>query len=297
MLSLERVDSRLSLSAVAAHAYEGRTIALLTQHGKEHLIGPVLDEALGCTVERVGGYDTDQLGTFTRDIPRPGTQLDAARRKARIGMELSGRTLGIASEGAFGGDPFSGLMPWNVELIVFIDAERELEIVGRAEGPSQVAQEWIRTDQELEAFARRVGFPGQHLVVRPDFEDDHRLFKGLTEWSQLRDAFHVCLSQASLGKVLVECDLRAHCNPARREMIRKAAQDLALRLSSHCPECRTPGFARTGSVPGLLCEQCDAPTREPIAELWSCLRCDHREQRPRAGRLRASAARCDECNP
>ena len=66
--------------------YAGQRIALLTQHGKEQVITPVLDPALACRIERVEGFDTDQLGTFTRDMPRFGTQLDAARRKARIGM-------------------------------------------------------------------------------------------------------------------------------------------------------------------------------------------------------------------
>lgn len=49
--------------------YAGQRIALLTQHGKERTITPVLERAPGCRVERVAGYDTDLLGTFTRDIP------------------------------------------------------------------------------------------------------------------------------------------------------------------------------------------------------------------------------------
>ena len=48
--------------------------AMLTQHGngKESVIAPVLDTALGCRVERVMGYDTDILGTLTRYIPSYG---------------------------------------------------------------------------------------------------------------------------------------------------------------------------------------------------------------------------------
>lgn len=76
------------------YPYAGRRIALLTQHGKEGAIASALDPALGCRVERVDGYDTDQLGTFTRDIPRAGIQIEAARKKVRIGMELSGLPAG-----------------------------------------------------------------------------------------------------------------------------------------------------------------------------------------------------------
>ena len=51
----------------AAELYAGRRVALLTQHGKERGIAPVLEPALGCRIERVTGYDTDLLGTSTRE--------------------------------------------------------------------------------------------------------------------------------------------------------------------------------------------------------------------------------------
>lgn len=50
-------------AAPASGPYTRRRIALLTQHGKERVIAPVLDAALGSRVERVG--------SFTRDIPVP----------------------------------------------------------------------------------------------------------------------------------------------------------------------------------------------------------------------------------
>ncbi len=69
--------------------YAACKVALLTQHGKEKVLAPVLEPGLGCRIEHVTGFDTDQLGTFTREIPRHGTQIEAARRKARIGMDRS----------------------------------------------------------------------------------------------------------------------------------------------------------------------------------------------------------------
>src|SRR5574343_2082621 len=99
--------------------YQGQHIALLTQHSKEQVIAPVLEPALGCCIQTVQGFDTDQLGPFTRDTPRPGSQLAAARRKARIGMDLSGLPLGLAREGTFGPAPWGGMFSWNVELLVF----------------------------------------------------------------------------------------------------------------------------------------------------------------------------------
>jgi hypothetical protein len=46
------------------YSLAGRTIVLLTRHGKERVIAPMLESALGCRVERVDGFDTDQLGEF-----------------------------------------------------------------------------------------------------------------------------------------------------------------------------------------------------------------------------------------
>ena len=53
--------------------YKDSSVALLTQHGKEKVITPILAAAIGCDVVLVTGFDTDQLGTFTRDIPRAGS--------------------------------------------------------------------------------------------------------------------------------------------------------------------------------------------------------------------------------
>jgi len=281
----------------APSPYAGQRMALLTQHGKEQVIAPVLATALGCTVERINGFDTDTLGTFTRDIPRTGSQLDAARRKARIGMELSGLHIGLGSEGAFGNDPMTGLFPWNVECLVLVDDIRGIEVVGLAQGATgaghQTASDW----PTAEAFARRVGFPAQHLVVRPDHDAHPQLRKGLAGWTALREAFDWALDQSTQGRVFIETDLRAHCNPARMQMIERAAQDLLQRLQSHCPACDSPGFALIERVPGLPCGVCHTPTQECQGEVWGCVKCQHRRMERRTTPPYADPGRCPSCNP
>ena len=71
-------------------------------HRKEEAIAPALMSALGLLVEPTAGLDTDQLGTFSGEIPRSGTMLEVAVRKARLGMSVMGLPLGLASEGTFG---------------------------------------------------------------------------------------------------------------------------------------------------------------------------------------------------
>jgi len=277
--------------------YAGRPVALLTQHGKERVIAPELAAVLDCRVARVGGYDTDLLGTFTRDVPRAGTQIEAARRKARLGMELADLPLGVASEGSFGVDPFAGIMPWNTELVIWVDAERDLEVIGLAQGPARFTH--LRTGDwgAAEDFARRAGFPEHHLVVRPDDESDPRIRKGITTWGELGGAFREAREVSVGGQVFIEHDLRAHAHPSRMENIRLAAADLAARVGSLCPSCLTPGFWVVERVAGLPCGLCQGPTRETVADVYGCLMCTHRVTRRRTGPTHADPARCDYCNP
>lgn len=277
--------------------YSGQRIALLTRHGKERVIAPVLEPALGCRIELVEGFDTDRLGTFTRDIPRDGTQLEAARKKARTGMGLSGMRHGLASEGSFGPNPFMGLFPWNVELLVFVDDLLGIEIVGVAQDKAmsshRVAEDWAA----VEAFARTIDFPSHQLVLRPEGEDDPRIRKEMADWSALETAYAWAARQSANGRVFLEVDLRAHANPTRMGNIRLAAEDLTKKLLSPCPACGLPGFWVVEHIAGLPCGDCGAPTRETRAEVHGCPKCAHCETRERSERLHADPGRCDYCNP
>ena len=284
------------LAAGGAGGYLGRRAAFLTQHGKERVVAPTLEAALGCNVSLVTGYDTDLLGTFTRDIPRAGSQIEAARKKARIGMELSGLSLGLASEGSFGPDPM-GMFPWNVELLILVDDERGLEVVGVAQGAANFSHLLTADWAAAEAFAKQARFPAHHLVVRPESEDDPRIRKGIAAWAELEAAFAWALAESANGRAFVETDMRAHANPTRMGNIRLAAEDLVKKMRSLCPACGTPGFWIVERVKGLPCEACAGPTRETRAEIFGCLKCAHRDTRERADRQVADPGHCDYCNP
>ena len=276
--------------------YRGATVALLTQHGKEKVLAPLLASAIDCRVMRVTGFDTDQLGTFTRDIPRPGTQRDAARKKARLGMELSGLTLGLASEGSFGPDPYTGMCPWNVEMVVWIDDILGIEVVGVASSASSFSHLLTANWEQAEAYARTTGFPQQGLVARPQHKDDPRIRKGIADWETLHEAFRWACGEAENSCAFLETDARAHMNPARMEIIAQATADLARKLCTLCPVCNTPGFQIVERVPGLPCEDCGAPTREARADLHRCVKCGH-QVAVECPQKTASAGHCDWCNP
>lgn len=280
-----------------ASSFAGQAVALLTQHGKERVIAPVLEPVLGCKITLVSGFDTDLLGTFTRDIPRPGTQLDAARRKARKGMELSGLPIGLASEGSFAADPFAGMFPWNVEMLVWIDDTRGIEVVGMAQGAARSGHLQSAEWAQVKAFAEAEDFPTHHLVLRPDGPDDPRIHKGIADWEQLKAAFDACQAEAAQGQVVVEADLRAFANPTRMQMIERAAHDLKQRLASCCPQCHAPGYWITERQKGLPCAACRLPTSDYRNEVWKCVRCQHQTTHPRSDRQTADPRHCAYCNP
>lgn len=275
--------------------WEGRAIALLTQHHKERVVGPALAR-LGARVAPVTDFDTDTLGTFTREIPRPGTQVEAARRKARIGLERAGLSAGLGSEGAFGPDPL-GLGPWNVEVLVLVDDALGVEVVGRAAGPAICAQEPVSSLPALQRFAARAGFPDHALVLRPDGPEGTPIRKGLRDPDALRAAWEETVARSASGRVFVEHDLRAHVHPTRMERIAEAAADLVARLRSPCPACAAPGFWAVAHLPGRPCALCRAPTRLPRGERRGCVRCDHVEEVLWPDLPPADPGRCDLCNP
>jgi ribosomal protein S27AE len=267
---------------------------LLTQHGKLEAVAAPFEARLAARVEAIDTFDTDTLGTFTRDIPRRGTQLEAARRKAHLAIELGGASIGLGSEGACIPGPF-GLGAWNVEVVTLVDVGRGIEVVGYAAAPGLFDQETVTTWEALTAFAEHAAFPEHGLVLRPESCVSGPLHKGIRSWSALESAFRSAHATDPRGRVTVEHDLRAHQHPTRMRTIGDAAADLVTRLATPCPRCASPGFGVARHIPGLPCGACGQPTDLPKADEWACVACDHRDPRPHGGF--ADPGRCGTCNP
>lgn len=274
--------------------YHGARFALLTQHGKEQAIAPAFTRVLGARVLRVAGVDTDALGTFTREIPRPGTQLETAATKARVAREHSGLAFGLGSEGAF--VPATFCSSWNLELVVLDDGDRDVQIVGRAEGPGHHVQHTLLDLADLQGAATAAGFPEHGLTVRPSGADGLPVYKDLDTYESLHAACERASRQSLTGTVWLESDLRAHRNPARMRRIAIATADLLERMQRSCPACASPGFGRIGFERGLPCFECNDPTEAVAAELHGCTRCSFTSRVP-VERTRVPAYFCPSCNP
>lgn len=280
----------------ADFTYTGKEVAFLTKHRKEEILAPILKKEIECPVRAITSFDTDRLGTFTRDIARRGSQLDAARKKARLAVKYSSCALGLGSEGSFSADPVTGLLPWNREVLCFYDARNNHEIFGMAQGTAKNGFRIVTDLIALKDAAKELGFPEHHLVLRANSPDDPVFFKGISTFEELMQAYDELKTRSESGKVSLENDHRANHSPSRRKVIHAAALDLVQKILSKCPECQAPGFAATEKISGMPCRDCGLPTKLPASEKWKCNFCNNHEVKAVEG-SDADPAQCDYCNP
>jgi hypothetical protein len=278
----------------------GRHAVLATMHGKEQAIAPVFLTRLNVIVVPAHGVDTDALGTFSGEIPRSGTMVEAAVAKARLGMKAMELPFGIASEGSFGPHPLFPFIPGGVELLVFVDDERGMTVhESLVIDDTNFAHVVVSPEESIAQFLIQVGFPSHGLIVRPNVGDTGvELVKGIVDLQTLGSAIATATAVSDDGCARVETDMRAHFNPTRMKSLTGLATRLSDRLLSCCPSCSAPGWGRIKVIRGLPCEICDTPTEWAMIEIFECAACPHLEERPRSdGLTHTDPAHCPSCNP
>ena len=282
----------------ASHPYAGRTAALSTKHDKLPLVGPPLARVVGLCVKAVT-VDTDTLGTFSGDIPRLGSPLDTVIAKARMGMDATGQTLGIASEGSIGPDPSMPFVVVDRELVGLVDDDAGIIVwESYASWDIVTARISLRPGEDLEPFLTRADLPTHQLIVRPNSGAVHPIYKGIVGLEELTSAIAQCASVATDGYACVETDLRAHVCPSRRVVIAGAAERLAHRLATRCPACGSPGWGRVDTLFGVPCAGCGVEVGQPRVAIDGCPSCEHRETKQLVPfETRADPGECPRCNP
>jgi len=280
--------------------FSGRTAILGTQHGKEAVIAPLLESALGLHVEVLRDFDTDRFGTFTGEIARLRNAKDTVRAKALAALaEAPHGAFGVASEGSFGPHPDVPFVSCGLELVMLTTLDGVVELIGTdLTLETNFVGVDVRSLDDVAAFAQRAMFPSHALLVKAcatHTSSGASITKGIREWSVLESAVHALLARD--GCATIETDMRAHLNPTRMQSIARATASLVRAASSLCPRCDAPGFVVTGVERGLPCEACERPTQRPLAELSVCGKCSHRESRVIGGPTAAPAGQCDWCNP
>jgi hypothetical protein len=288
--------------------YAKAKAVLATMHGKEAVIAPAMLENAGIDVVTAASINTDLLGTFTGDVPRVGTMRDVAVRKARLGMEVTGLPVGIASEGSFGPHPVIPFIKADIELIVLVDDDHGLVLTESLVAAESNHDEIIVGDRaELNEFLLRVGFPQHALVVTPNLTQSswwriHPEFargrKGIATYEELAEAVYSRALRSEDRRARVTTDMRAHMNPTWMKVIAKLANQFARRIAHACPECGAPGFGRVGPSHGLRCRVCGEESTVRRGDRLACIACNcEREQPCTQIRAFAEPEECPSCNP
>ena len=279
----------------ALNAYRDAKVVLPTLHGKGVLAKHTFKEHLGMYVEELE-IDTDQFGTFSGDIERKLSPIESAIAKAKLGLTLSGHTYALASEGTVGADPSVPFINSDIECVVFVDSANDLIIshTYRSFDISAYTHEYI-AGEDLDAFLSKADFPNHQLIVKSLDSGVIALAKGISTKPDLMSVLHKA-KEGGLKKVVIESDLRAHASPSRAENIKKAFTELAIRISSLCPGCESPGWGIRSSLRGLPCTDCGEDSDAIRAYVYGCISCTFTaEGDPIATNIDPS--RCSWCNP
>jgi hypothetical protein len=285
----------LGMSAYSAH----KKVVLATMHQKEQVIAPVLQEQLGWDVWVPDDFDTDQFGTFTREKARRGTQLESARAKAPAAMGRYPEPLGVAGQGGFGAHPQVPLLQRNLELVVLLDDEAGVEVVGAASSTKVVAKSTgVASAEEALQVASEWGFPEQGVIMRRSEQSSRGIAKELRTQEALAAAVSQRLRWPWNKRVTLETDMRAHRCPARQETIAAATRELVARYQQRCPNCQAPGFATATLASTAVCQQCKLPTDVPAEEMITCQVCQYHKVRAIPGvPATVGPGQCVRCNP
>lgn len=277
--------------------FQKRKLLIATKHGKEKVIAPLLERELGVICFTDSRLDTDVLGTFTGDVERILDPFSAAREKCRLGAEISGSDLVLASEGSFGPHPSLYFISADQEILLLVDLKNKLEIfVSELSTSTNFSGREIHDEEDLNAFAEQTGFPEHALILRKSKEEAVDIHKGITSPDELASIFGAL--HLRYGSVYAETDMRAMCNPTRMEIIQKAAEKLLQKIASVCPDCGIPGFGITGAEKGLPCGQCGFSTPSVKAYVYKCQACgcERKEHFPNKKREEEPTF-CLRCNP
>ncbi|WP_371193064.1 DUF6671 family protein [Glaciecola sp. SC05] len=272
----------------ASHFTIQPRIALLTKHGKQDILQPILASEFNTSIIHTDSFDTDSLGTFDRRVERTLSPVGAALKKAYLACELTGSSQGIGSEGSF--NSFITGATVNKEVLAFVDLKLNLEVIGFAEQfiglQTLDAKNEVELGEKMQPFIERFGHAQKWMLYQNESWQ-----KGL--------AFSDLLPLIQRWPCTIEPDFRAMNCPPRQQTIEMAARNLIECLKSHCPKCDAVNFVKkydAESVQYLRCEFCASNTSKLAPAKVKCDNCGHIEHDSNAPET-ASMMYCMSCNP
>lgn len=282
-----------------AVSFRDSTVVFATNHGKALAAREPFMRVLNSQVSELI-IDSDKLGTFSGEIERRGTMLDALRGKVNMARKETSERFVLVSEGSFGSADGLGFVTRGIEMLMLHDAKTGIEVIEQyVSWETNYGSATISTLEELEKFCEKVQFGTHAIVIYPEGAlREGTVRKGICTTEEAELAFHEARDASPAGHVVVLSDMRAHLNPTRMKAITACSALLAERLATRCSRCSSGGFGIVASVPGLPCQSCGAPTQRAKGEEHGCVRCGARIEQPRRdGLTHADPSECEWCNP
>ena len=122
--------------------------------------------------------NTDLFGTFSGEIERKQTPIEAAINKCTATMQLYNCDLAVASEGSFGPHTSIFFAPADEEFMVLMDTLNGLKIVTRhISTNTNFSGKEISNEDELLSFADIIGFPAHGIILKNDTTENKCIIK------------------------------------------------------------------------------------------------------------------------
>jgi hypothetical protein len=283
----------------SGHPYANERIGLATIHAKELAVAPPFRRLLGAEIVVAPDLDTDMLGTFSGEVPRPDALVETCVLKAELAFRSLDVDCAVANEGSYGPIERVPLLPSGIEIMAFVDRKRGVKVIETlpTHRTTWRLMRFKAGDPSVPMAVKAMGFPRYGVFVVCSSDWSHPI-KGLSTVDDVVSAMNQEAKRSEDGLAVLYADMRANRNPTRMRVLRAISWQLAKRLERLCPKCHAPGFGSIGSRRGLPCETCGLPTHWVDFEIDGCSACGHAESRPRKdGRKTAPKLSCKSCHP
>lgn len=276
--------------------YKNIKILLATKHKKEQVIQKPFQETFNAKIVIPENYDTDELGTFTGEIPRLSTPYETVIKKAKDAAIKYHFNYALASEGSFGPHPDNFFILADIEFMSFVDIDNDIVVVeSEITSETNYSYKDITVHDEHQSFLNQVYF-GTHGIIVKNMDNNAVLAKGVQQHDCLSKILQEAFKNAKI--VRLQTDMRAMMNPTRMNTIQRLTIKLIQRLQAQCKKCGSPGFGKIHTCDHLICRLCGTKTEKYRSKILSCIKCDYEEKLSRDDGLQQADPRdCSYCNP
>ena len=98
-------------------------------HAKELAVAPPFRRVLDAEIVVAPHLDTDELGTFSGEVPRPDALVETCASRPSLPSARSTSTAPSPTRAATGRSTRVPLMPSGVEIMAFLDRKRGIRII------------------------------------------------------------------------------------------------------------------------------------------------------------------------